>query len=193
MSLADYLDQLTAEGKLFDALDGNKVRCTACAHHCRIGEGKRGICKVRFNRGGTLRVPAGYVSSLQVDPVEKKPFYHFMAGSNALTFGMLGCNFQCGFCQNWLTSQALREDESEMLSRYIREVSPEEIVQFGVQNQAKVVASSYNEPLITAEWAHQIFSEGKKGGSTLFSSQMDLQHPRFWSICIPCWKDLKWI
>lgn len=164
MSLAEYLDQLTAEGKLVEELDGNKVRCTACAHHCRIGEGKRGVCKVRFNKGGKLQVPAGYVSSLQVDPVEKKPFYHFMAGSNALTFGMLGCNFHCGFCQNWLTSQALREDESEMLSRYIREMSPEEIVQIGVQNQAKVVASSYNEPLITSEWAHAIFSQGKKKG-----------------------------
>jgi pyruvate formate lyase activating enzyme len=164
MSLADYLDQLSAPGKLVEKLDGNSVRCTACAHHCRIGEGKRGVCKVRFNQGGTLRVPAGYVSSLQVDPIEKKPFYHFMAGSNALTFGMLGCNFHCGFCQNWLTSQALREDESEMLSRYIQEMSPDEIVQVGVQNQAKVVASSYNEPLITSEWSHEIFSEGKNAG-----------------------------
>ena len=164
MSLADYLDQLTAPGELVEELDGKRVKCTACAHNCRIGEGNRGVCKVRYNQGGTLRVPAGYVSSLQVDPIEKKPFYHFMAGSNALTFGMLGCNFHCGFCQNWLTSQALREDESEMLSRHIREMASDEIVQVGVKNQAKVVASSYNEPLITSEWAHEIFSKGKNAG-----------------------------
>ena len=88
------------------SLPDNAVRCFACGHRCLIREGKRGICQVRFNQEGKLRVPWGYVAALQSDPIEKKPFNHVMPGSNALTFGMLGCDFHCGYCQNWVTSQA---------------------------------------------------------------------------------------
>ncbi len=164
MSLAEQLDRLTRPGDLAEPLEEKTVRCLACAHACRIREGKRGICQIRFNQEGELQVPWGYVSSLQVDPIEKKPFYHFLAGSDALTFGMLGCNLQCDYCQNWITSQALREDGSERVSGFLRKISSKEIVDYGVHYGAEVVASSYNEPLITSEWAKDIFSKAGKAG-----------------------------
>ena len=164
MSLAEELDRLTQPGELVVQLDDQAVRCRACAHNCKIAEGKRGVCKVRFNQKGKLFVPWGYVSALQVDPIEKKPFYHFLAGSDALTFGMLGCNFKCDYCQNWLTSQALKEEASERLSGYVREISSQEIIDIGLHYGAEVVASSYNEPLITSEWAKEIFHKAGQSG-----------------------------
>ena len=164
MSLAEELDRLTRPGELATQLEKQAVTCQACAHNCKIAEGKRGVCKVRFNQGGELFVPWGYVSALQVDPIEKKPFYHFLAGADALTFGMLGCNFKCDYCQNWLTSQALKEEASERLSGYVREISSQEIIDIGVQYGAEVVASSYNEPLITSEWAKEIFQKAGQAG-----------------------------
>ena len=163
-TLANRLDNLTRTGTLYDTLENDEVRCYACAHRCLIREGKRGVCKVRFNQGGELKVPWGYVSSIQVDPIEKKPFYHFMAGEDALTFGMLGCNFHCSYCQNWLTSQALQDPAADRAIAYIREVSSIEIAKHGARHNAAVVASSYNEPLITSEWALEIFSEAVKVG-----------------------------
>jgi pyruvate formate lyase activating enzyme len=97
-TLSGILDDLTVEGDLYERLPENAVRCFACGHRCLIREGKRGICQVRFNQGGELRVPWGYVAALQSDPIEKKPFFHVLPGSNALTFGMLGCDFHCGYC-----------------------------------------------------------------------------------------------
>jgi len=96
--LGNVLDRMTVEGTLYERMPNNAVRCYACGHRCKIPEGKRGICQVRFNEGGKLRVPWGYVGALQSDPVEKKPFFHVMPGTNALTFGMLGCDFHCGYC-----------------------------------------------------------------------------------------------
>ena len=97
-TLVDILDEMTVEGKLYESLPDGAVRCFACGHRCLIREGKRGICQVRFNRGGKLFVPRGYVAALQADPIEKKPFFHVYPGSDALTFGMLGCDFHCGYC-----------------------------------------------------------------------------------------------
>jgi pyruvate formate lyase activating enzyme len=95
---AELLDELTVEGELYEALPDNAVRCYACGHRCLIRDGRRGICQVRYNQGGKLRVPWGYVAALQVDPIEKKPFFHLFPGSDVLTFGMLGCDFHCGYC-----------------------------------------------------------------------------------------------
>jgi hypothetical protein len=97
-SIGELLDTLTVTGELYEKLAGDAVRCFACGHRCVIREGKRGICQVRFNEGGELRVPHGYVAALQSDPVEKKPFVHVLPSTNALTFGMLGCDFHCGYC-----------------------------------------------------------------------------------------------
>src|SRR5438876_1124301 len=87
-----------ALGRLYERLPENEVRCYACAHRCLIKDGLRGICKVRYNRGGTLMVPRGYVGALQCDPIEKKPFFHAFPGTDALTFGMLGCDLHCSYC-----------------------------------------------------------------------------------------------
>jgi AmmeMemoRadiSam system radical SAM enzyme len=97
-TIGETLDQLTVTGELYKKLDDNTIECYACGHRCKIREGKRGICQVRFNEGGELKVPWGYVAALQSDPIEKKPFFHVNPGSNALTFGMLGCDFHCGYC-----------------------------------------------------------------------------------------------
>ena len=94
--LADLLDGLTVEGapELCRPEDGG-VRCLACGHRCLVGDGRRGVCRVRFNDAGRLKVPFGYVAGLQCDPVEKKPFLHVYPGSNALTFVMMGCDLHC--------------------------------------------------------------------------------------------------
>src|SRR5947207_1109221 len=98
--LAEVLDALTAEGapELIEHLPGGALKCYACGHRCLINTGKRGICKVRFNEGGHLRVPVNYVAALACDPTEKKPFFHVLPGSDTLTFGMLGCDLQCAYC-----------------------------------------------------------------------------------------------
>lgn len=163
-TLADHLDAMTAEGELVEQQPEDVVRCIACAHRCLIRPGKRGICKVRFNQGGKLRVPFGYVAALQCDPTEKKPFFHLLPGSEALTFGMLGCDFHCVYCQNWVSSQALRDPECEMAGAYLRRISPGQVVQAALQMGASVIASSYNEPLITSEWAVAIFKEAVPAG-----------------------------
>jgi len=164
MSLEDILDRMVTTSELAVTLADQSIQCLACAHQCKIKPGQRGVCKIRFNQDGRLMVPWGYVSSLQVDPIEKKPFYHFLAGANALTFGMLGCNLRCGYCQNWLTSQALREESTGHLAEYLRKITPEALVEYGVQSGAEVVASSYNEPLISSEWAREIFKLAGKSG-----------------------------
>ncbi|NPV56033.1 MAG: AmmeMemoRadiSam system radical SAM enzyme [Anaerolineae bacterium] len=163
-TLADKLDSLTMAGHLFEEMDERMVRCTACAHRCKIKPGRRGICQVRFNQDGVLRVPFGYVAALNLDPVEKKPFAHLLPGSDALTFGMLGCDFHCDFCQNWLTSQTLRDPRAAIPPDYIRQIAPEEVVRIAQRGSAGVVVSSYNEPLITSEWAVAIFERAKQAG-----------------------------
>ena len=162
--LANLLDSLTNDGELYNRMEDGSVRCFACGHRCLIHEGKRGICQVRFNQKGLLRVPWGYVAGLQNDPIEKKPFSHVLPGATALTFGMLGCDYHCGFCQNWLTSQALRDPAAELSAQFVRKISPQEIVQQALRVKASVVVSSYNEPLITSEWAAAVFSEAKQAG-----------------------------
>jgi len=164
VTVQDRLDPLTIEGYLKEDLGEGIVRCTACAHRCLIKPGRRGICQVRFNEEGKLQVPWGYVAALQIDPVEKKPFSHFFPSSDALSFGMLGCDFHCNYCQNWLTSQTLRDPRADIGAQYIREISSEHLVDIALQNNAPILVSTYNEPLITTEWAVDIFKRGKKAG-----------------------------
>jgi len=162
ITLQDVLSGLTVEGELYERLSDQRVRCYACGHRCLIPEGRDGVCKVRFNRGGVLRVPHGYVAtSLQVDPIEKKPFFHVLPGAAALSFGMLGCDYHCGYCQNWLTSQVLRDAKAVALPHRI---APEEIVRCALERGAPVVTSTYNEPLITSEWAAAVFMLAKSRG-----------------------------
>jgi pyruvate formate lyase activating enzyme len=162
--LAETLDALTTPGRLVEKKEDGIVECLACAHRCKIKPGGRGICKVRFNQEGELFVPWGYVAGLNADPIEKKPFAHFLPGEIALTFGMLGCNFHCDFCQNWVSSQALRDPDSEGSGAFVQKIKPDEIIAYAKRNRAKVIASSYNEPLITSEWAMDIFALGRQAG-----------------------------
>jgi pyruvate formate lyase activating enzyme len=184
--LAEVLDAHTKEGELYEKLPDNRVSCYACGHRCVILDGLRGICQVRYNRGGTLYVPSGYVCGLQPDPTEKKPLYHVMPGSIALTFGMLGCDFHCPYCQNWLSSQTLRDPAAGSGATAI---TAEEMVAAAQRTGARLIASSYNEPLITAEWAVEIFRPAKEAGfRTAFISNGNatrevLDYLRPWTDC----------
>ncbi len=155
------LDSQTKEGELYEKLENDKVRCFACGHRCVIFEGLRGICKVRFNKAGRLYVPTEYVAALQCDPTEKKPFYHVLPGSDTLTFGMLGCDYHCACCQNWVTSQALRDPVAGVTPM---KVTAEQLVALAMRYGADIVGSSYNEPLITAEWAAEVFQLARRYG-----------------------------
>lgn len=160
-SLRDVLNQNVREGDLYEKLDRNRVRCYACGHRCPIPEGQSGVCKVRYNQGGALYVPWGYVGGVQCDPIEKKPFFHAYPGALAYSFGMLGCDLHCSYCQNWVTSQALRDPHAVSSPQ---QASPEELVQDALRQGAKVLVSTYNEPLITSEWAVAVFREAKAAG-----------------------------
>jgi pyruvate formate lyase activating enzyme len=150
-----------ADPALWEKLDRNRVRCYACGHCCPIPEGQPGVCKVRFNHGGTLYVPWGYVAGVQCDPIEKKPFFHAHPGALAYSFGMLGCDLHCSYCQNWVTSQALRDPNA--VSPPLK-ADPELLVKDALAQGAKVVVSTYNEPLISSEWAVAVFREARQSG-----------------------------
>ncbi len=98
VSLESLLDTMTAGGVLYEKHADGALTCYSCGHRCLIKPGRRGICKVRYNQDGELRVPWGYVGALQCDPTEKKPFFHVYPGSDTLTFGMLGCDMHCPYC-----------------------------------------------------------------------------------------------
>ncbi len=161
VALKELLYGMTKEGELYDKLDDDRLLCYACGHECRIPEGRPGVCRIRFNEGGVLKVPTGYVGGLAVDPIEKKPFFHAFPGRNALSIGMLGCDLHCSYCQNWVTSQALRDPEAVSS---VRQVSADQVADLAVQHNAPVVASTYNEPLITSEWAVDILKHASPKG-----------------------------
>lgn len=160
-SLAQLIDPRTREGELWEPLGEGRLRCFACGHRCVILPGQRGICKVRYNQDGRLLVPWGYVAGLQLDPIEKKPFFHAWPGAKALSFGMLGCDFHCSYCQNALTSQALRDP---LMGVSPQDVTPDQVVAAARRHGARVLTSTYNEPLITSEWGIHIFKAGKAVG-----------------------------
>jgi pyruvate formate lyase activating enzyme len=162
-TLAEVLGARTAEAapELVEPISRDRLRCYACGHECPIPDGAVGVCKVRFNRGGRLYVPWGYVGGIQCDPIEKKPFFHARPGALAFSFGMLGCDLHCSYCQNWVTSQALRDPEAIAPPL---DASPEALVREATRLGAQVVVSTYNEPLITSEWAVAIFKEARAAG-----------------------------
>ena len=169
-TLQDVLSTRTRDAapEIVESLPGGRVRCHACGHQCRIPDGAVGVCKVRFNQAGHLRVPWGYVGGVQCDPVEKKPFFHVYPGALAYSFGMLGCDLHCGYCQNWVTSQALRDPHAGAPPR---DATPQWIVQDALRQGARLVVSTYNEPLITVEWSRSIFQEARAHGlATAFVS-----------------------
>jgi pyruvate formate lyase activating enzyme len=160
-SLSEVLKTRTREGDVYERLDREWVQCHACGHDCRIPPGAVGVCKVRFNQQGRLYVPWGYVAGVQCDPIEKKPFFHAWPGGLAYSFGMLGCDLHCGYCQNWVTSQALRDPQAVAPPR---DVEPADLALDAARQGARLVVSTYNEPLITVEWAVEVFKAARSRG-----------------------------
>lgn len=135
----------------------DKVVCELCPNRCVLGEGEDGICRVRGVRDGELiALGYGYISSLAVDPIEKKPLYHFRSGSRIFSVGAWGCNFSCKFCQNWQISQDFKKG-SEFLT-------PEQLVQFAVDSGTGAIAYTYNEPLMGYEFVYDCARLAKKSG-----------------------------
>jgi pyruvate formate lyase activating enzyme len=167
-SLAETLARETREGELYETMPDGRLRCYACGHCCPLPDSALGVCKVRFNQGGRLMVPWGYVGGVQCDPIEKKPFFHAHPGALAYSFGMLGCDLHCAYCQNWVTSQAIRDPAAVAPPL---PASPEALVADALRQGARAIVSTYNEPLITSEWAVAVFKEARAAGlSTAFVS-----------------------
>lgn len=144
--------------KFYKPYKENRVECLLCQHHCKIKEGQTGICGVNKNVGDKIEcLVYGYPSALNIDPIEKKPLYHFLPGSKAFSFGTVGCNFHCPFCQNWSISQTHNIDKS----RYF---SPELIVQLAIEHDCQSIAYTYNEPTIFYPYARDIAIEAQKYG-----------------------------
>ncbi|OQZ00269.1 MAG: AmmeMemoRadiSam system radical SAM enzyme [Candidatus Brocadia sp. UTAMX2] len=141
------------EAMFFEKLGDDKVKCYLCRHHCIINEGKKGICRVRENRAGTLySLVYRKLISENIDPIEKKPLFHFYPGSTALSVATVGCNFRCMNCQNYEISQ-LPEDQDSIAGK---DIAPEKIVEDAVRNQCKSIAYTYTEPTIFFEYAYEI-------------------------------------
>lgn len=157
-SLRTLLEARTAASALHQVQSDGIVRCAACAHRCALGDSETGICGVRFNRRGELRVPFGYVARRYVRPVETNTIYHVMPGAKSLTFGMYGCDLKCPYCQNWNVSQALREGLDNEVPT---DISAPELVADAIARGCRVICAAFNEPLITPEWISQIFAEAK--------------------------------
>jgi pyruvate formate lyase activating enzyme len=138
------------EAMLYQRLPRGKVRCDLCAHHCVIFPGQVGICRVRENRDGTLySLVYGHTAGQEVDPIEKKPLFHFYPGSTAYSISTVGCNFHCQFCQNWTISQAV--DPSQFLIG--EDLTPQQIVDRALNHGCKSVAYTYTEPTVFFEYA----------------------------------------
>jgi pyruvate formate lyase activating enzyme len=140
------------EAMFYEKLDDKKVRCFLCAHHCIIKEGNRGICYVRKNVEGTLyTLVYGRVVSMNVDPIEKKPLFHFLPHSTSFSIAAVGCNFRCEHCQNFEISQYPKDHEGEILGQY---VTPEAIVEAAQRYGCESISYTYTEPTIFFEFAY---------------------------------------
>lgn len=152
------------EAMLYEKIGDNKVQCFLCSHLCRISDGACGFCRVRENRGGTLFTRSyGALIAEQVDPIEKKPLYHFFPGSTSFSVATNGCNFTCGFCQNWQISQSNRSGALK------NNTSADYIVNKALSQRCKSIACTYTEPTIYFEYAYDICKKAKFNNlSTVF-------------------------
>ena len=170
------------KASLYKKLDNNLVQCTACSWYCRIAPGQVGVCATRYNQNGELySLVYGKTTGLAIDPVEKKPLFHFLPGSRLLSFGTVGCNFGCLFCQNWEMSQInkfqisnskfqinsklqfLKQIEN-IINQTSTTVTPEEIVKTALEKKVEGIAYTYNEPAIFVEYAYETAKLAKKKG-----------------------------
>lgn len=130
--------------KLWEKAENDSVRCKLCAHSCLVPEGKNGICGVRVNKNGELvSLVENIVTAVQMDPVEKKPLYHFLPGTKTFSIGSAGCNFRCLFCQN---NHIAHVTPYSQISG--RRLTPEAIVRIAIENKAPSISFTYNEPTV---------------------------------------------
>jgi len=147
---------------LWKAADGDAVDCFLCAHRCHIAPGRRGVCRVRENRGGTLvTLVYGRVIARHVDPIEKKPLFHFLPGTTAYSIATAGCDFQCGFCQNWQISQWPRQGTGGMPGEY---VAPADVVAEAQRYGCASISYTYTEPTIFFEYARDVAERARDAG-----------------------------
>jgi len=145
------------EAKYYEKLDGGRVRCTLCPHKCEVADMERGTCSVRENRGGTYyTLVHSRPCSLAVDPIEKKPLFHFLPGSQAFSIATAGCNIECKFCQNWQISQFRPED---VRGAYY---PPEKVVEEARGSRCASIAYTYSEPVVFYEYVYDTAVAGRK-------------------------------
>ena len=145
--------------RFFEREADGRLRCTLCPRDCLLGEGQAGFCSVRENRGGEMVLLAyGKSTGFAVDPIEKKPLYHFLPGTEVLSFGTVGCNLGCRFCQNWNISKA------KASGRGMESHTPEQVVDLAVSAGCPSIAFTYNDPIIWAEWAIDVAREARRRG-----------------------------
>ncbi len=153
------------EAVLYQKLNNGQVRCRLCAHHCLISPGKHGICFVRENRDGKLySLVYGLAIAANVDPIEKKPFFHFLPGSTSFSIATAGCNFRCEFCQNWEISQTIRNSLRSRESIPGEELPPEKAVKVALENGCRSISYTYTEPTIFFEYATDTARLARKKG-----------------------------
>ncbi|MBI5731849.1 MAG: AmmeMemoRadiSam system radical SAM enzyme [Candidatus Magasanikbacteria bacterium] len=157
---------------LREKLDGQRVRCQACAHYCVIERDNTGVCGVRYNDDGELFLAVyGRPISVHVDPIEKKPLYHFLPGTEIFSLGTVGCNFGCDFCQNWDISQFKIQNPrlpgggaKSKIQKFGEEWMPKKIIEHCLKNKIPSIAYTYNEPTIFAEYVYDTARLAKENG-----------------------------
>lgn len=146
---------------LYERLDGNKVQCKLCNHFCTLDEGKTGICGVRVNKEGTLyTLVYGNIIAENIDPIEKKPLYHFLPGTPAFSIATIGCNFSCSFCQNYEISRGWEKDA---VMSGVKE-KPESIVKKALLHHCRSISYTYTEPTIFFEFAYDTAKTARENG-----------------------------
>jgi len=144
--------------KYYESLDNGKIKCLLCRHHCVLKEGQVGVCGINMNYKGELKnLVYGHPSSINIDPIEKKPLFHFLPGSDVLSFGTVGCNFKCPFCQNWRIAHTNEVNTSVY-------VSPEEMVNLALKYNSRSIAYTYNEPSVFYPYARDVGIIAKEKG-----------------------------
>jgi pyruvate formate lyase activating enzyme len=153
---------MTREAMLWSPAEGGKVECRLCSHRCVIAPGKSGVCGVRENRAGRLvTLVYGEVVAAHVDPIEKKPLYHFLPGSKALSIATAGCNFRCGFCQNWQISQAPRRKGGGVAGEPF---APAAVVRAALDQDCRSISYTYTEPTVFFEYAFDTAKLAREAG-----------------------------
>ncbi|MEM3201694.1 MAG: AmmeMemoRadiSam system radical SAM enzyme [Candidatus Micrarchaeaceae archaeon] len=145
------------EGILYQQMPNKRAVCNLCARRCNIGEGQKGFCGVRANKDGKIYlIVYGHIAALNIDPIEKKPLFHYKPGASMLSVGTVGCNFNCLYCQNWDISH-----ERELIGT---DIMPDELVETGKRYAVDGITYTYNEPTIFMEYAIDVAKEARKAG-----------------------------